>query len=255
MYSFENDFYSEKSQICPIKKRKMFTTQEDQILLNLVQKIGSKNWEKISKLMPGRSPKQCRDRYCNYLSEPIKKEAWNAEEDEVLLSLLMIIGPKWVEISKYLPGRSGSNVKNRWYKHLIKKYSFLNEEMNTLNFQRGNKKKIKNIHQEQLLVDQDIDQFLNADKSYNAQKSDDTQLISINDECKKEMNDGSVCHLSNLQNKSSENLIEFDEKKTGNEDCDKIIKDSLYKCCEDCDQSSRKYENVCMQYKISALLI
>jgi hypothetical protein len=31
-----------------------------------------------------------------------------------------VIGPKWVEISKYLVGRSGNDVKNRWHKHLAK---------------------------------------------------------------------------------------------------------------------------------------
>ena len=111
----------------------MFTTQEDQILLNLVQKIGSKNWEKISKLMPGRSPKQCRDRYCNYLSEPHKPGPWMPEEDDLLLHFLSLIGPKWVEISRYIPGRSGSNVKNRWYKHLIKNYSYQNGKIYILN--------------------------------------------------------------------------------------------------------------------------
>lgn len=59
--------------------------------------------------------------------EPQNNESWTNEEDEILLYFYSIIGPKWVEIAKKLPGRSGNNVKNRWYKHLCKKYSKKNE--------------------------------------------------------------------------------------------------------------------------------
>jgi hypothetical protein len=38
----------------------------------------------------------------------------------VLIAKFHQIGPKWVEIGKLLSGRSGNNVKNRWYKHLCK---------------------------------------------------------------------------------------------------------------------------------------
>ena len=39
--------------------------------------------------MPGRSAKQCRDRYVNYLLEPQKKEPWKDEEDEIISNRLM----------------------------------------------------------------------------------------------------------------------------------------------------------------------
>ena len=107
-------------QTSNIKVRRKFTPQEDERLKFLFFHIGSHNWTTISKYMPGRTPKQCRDRYCNYLSQPHKKEPWSPEEDKIILKMLSLIGPKWVEISKYIPGRSGSNVKNRWYKHLRK---------------------------------------------------------------------------------------------------------------------------------------
>lgn len=111
------------------KCRRKFTPQEDEHLLFLICSIGSCDWMKIAESMPGRSAKQCRDRYFNYLSEPQKKEPWIKEEDDKLLSLLSIIGPKWVEISKHLPGRSGNNVKNRWYKHLSKHFTYENGKL------------------------------------------------------------------------------------------------------------------------------
>jgi hypothetical protein len=70
--------------------------------------------------MPGRTARQCRDRYKNYLMESLVNAPWSPEEDAILLDRFQLLGPKWVEIGKLLHGRSGNNVKNRWYKHLKK---------------------------------------------------------------------------------------------------------------------------------------
>jgi hypothetical protein len=45
---------------------------------------------------------------------------WSPEEDSILIERYHLLGPKWVEIGKLLNGRSGNNVKNRWYKHILK---------------------------------------------------------------------------------------------------------------------------------------
>lgn len=116
-------FFQQNPQNATSKQRRKFTPLEDETLRRLVFEFGSYNWGKISELMPGRSAKQCRDRYCNYLSAPHSNYPWRPEEDEILLSLLPLLGPKWVEISRHIPGRSGNNTKNRWYKHLCKFYS------------------------------------------------------------------------------------------------------------------------------------
>jgi hypothetical protein len=70
--------------------------------------------------MPTRSARQCRDRYKNYLIDDLVTEAWAPQEDAVIVEKFHEIGPKWVEISKFLNGRSGNHVKNRWHKHLSK---------------------------------------------------------------------------------------------------------------------------------------
>lgn len=128
-------FFAPHQNVNTTKQRRKFTPLEDETLKRLVFEFGSYNWAKISDLMPGRSAKQCRDRYCNYLSAPHSNYPWTPEEDEVLLSLLPLVGPKWVEISRHIPGRSGNNTKNRWYKHLCKFYSLnkgvLNRKIDT----------------------------------------------------------------------------------------------------------------------------
>ena len=95
-----------------------FTPEEDAKLKKLVSEYGLKNWGEISKQMPNRTGRQCRDRYCNYLKSGLTSKEWTPEEDELVLKLVEVYGFHWVEISKKLKGRSGNNVKNRWHKFL-----------------------------------------------------------------------------------------------------------------------------------------
>lgn len=44
----------------------------------------------------------------------LQKEAWTEEEDMKLIQAHEKMGNKWAEISKMLPGRSESDIKNRW---------------------------------------------------------------------------------------------------------------------------------------------
>lgn len=61
-----------------------------------------------------RAGKQCRERWLNHLDDSISKDPWSTEEDLTLLTKQKIIGNKWSEIVKYLPGRTENMVKNRF---------------------------------------------------------------------------------------------------------------------------------------------
>ena len=78
--------------------------------------------------MTGRTPKQIHDRYVNYLREGLKSEPWTNQEDNILIELFKSFGPKWTKMMKYLPGRSGNDIKNRWHKHLMKKVECENKK-------------------------------------------------------------------------------------------------------------------------------
>jgi hypothetical protein len=82
--------------------------------------MGATSWEAVSKFMPTRTARQCRDRYKNYLVDNLVCDAWSPEEDALIVKKFHEIGPKWVEIAKLLNGRSGNHVKNRWHKHLLR---------------------------------------------------------------------------------------------------------------------------------------
>ena len=101
--------------------RKRFSKQEDKILKHAVDEQGLQNWDEIAQFLPGRTGRQCRDRYNNYLFKEISGKPWSPEEDEIIQQKYQIYGSHWVKISQFLEGRSGNNVKNRWYKYLSKK--------------------------------------------------------------------------------------------------------------------------------------
>ena len=110
------------------KIRKRFTKEEDEKIKKLVDVLGTECWTFISQFIKGRSPKQIRDRYSNYLMPGIFFGEWTKEEDELLAKLFSEHGSKWSFIQRHFPNRSANSIKNRWYYFLNKKHQIESDE-------------------------------------------------------------------------------------------------------------------------------
>ncbi|KAK1323704.1 Myb-related protein 3R-1 [Acorus calamus] len=103
-----------------------WSKEEDDIIIELVRRHGPKKWSTIAQALPGRIGKQCRERWHNHLNPAINKDAWTQEEELALVRAHRIIGNRWAELTKYLPGRNDNAIKNHWNSCVKKKLdSFL----------------------------------------------------------------------------------------------------------------------------------
>lgn len=124
------------------KSRMQFSKDEDKKIIFAVSYIGTRQWPMIAKFLKGRTAKQCRDRYMNYLKPGLSSFEWTQDEDNHLIELYSKFGPKWGSINKYFKNRNQLSLKNR--------FQFLQKNMDIINF-KENKQKGKYDFQQQNL--------------------------------------------------------------------------------------------------------
>ncbi|CAL0332061.1 unnamed protein product [Lupinus luteus] len=103
-------------------KKGPWTPEEDQILVEYIEKHGHGSWRALPKVAGlNRCGKSCRLRWTNYLRPDIKRGKFSDQEQQLIINLHAVLGNKWAAISGHLPGRTDNEIKNFWNTHLKKK--------------------------------------------------------------------------------------------------------------------------------------
>ncbi|KAG6528977.1 hypothetical protein ZIOFF_011169 [Zingiber officinale] len=125
LHSYRVELFVMGRQACCDKeglKRGPWTTEEDEKLIDYIQKHGQGNWRTLPKKAGlARCGKSCRLRWTNYLRPDIKRGRFSFEEEETIIHLHSMLGNKWSAIAARLPGRTDNEIKNYWNTHIRKR--------------------------------------------------------------------------------------------------------------------------------------
>ena len=94
------------------------SAEEDGIIIEHVKNNGPMRWADLAKRIPGKTGKQCRERWYNYLDPARRTGEWTETEYRLILEGLRLHGSKWVDISKTIAGRNDNAIKNLWNSNL-----------------------------------------------------------------------------------------------------------------------------------------
>ena len=173
-------------EISKIKNKKVWTEEEDNLLLKLAKQFQEKHWEEISKNFRNKTALQCFSRY-NVLDPSINKGKFTKEEDELLTKLYKENGPKWAEITKFFPHRTTDMIKNRFHSS-IKKLFFCQEivkkyrETKLLSLKKQRQQEAKQIEKEfHNEIEDDISLDLNNYKLF--EDNEDNFASSLDNQC------------------------------------------------------------------------
>lgn len=107
-------FDSTSGNISTYKHKKKWTPEEDKLLMDSIKANQCMNWSMVANNVPGRTGKQCRERWICKLNPEINQTPWSPEEDQLLFSLQREFGNNWSKMTHYIAGRSPIAIKNRF---------------------------------------------------------------------------------------------------------------------------------------------
>ncbi|XP_074333018.1 uncharacterized protein LOC141670875 [Apium graveolens] len=129
-------------------KRGLWSPEEDEKLMRHITSHGHGCWSAVPKLAGlQRCGKSCRLRWINYLRPDLKRGSFTEQEERTIIDVHRILGNRWAQIAKHLPGRTDNEVKNFWNSCIKKKLIAQGLDPNTHNLLslHQNHNHVKNI--------------------------------------------------------------------------------------------------------------
>lgn len=207
-----NDLIDNNNDEFKCSKRKLFTEEEDNLLKKAALTYQNVSWNDIAKFVPGRTPKQCRDRWVNYLQPSLKNSPFSEDEDRLLFFLVSIYGTHWSKMKSHFPTRSTNSIKNRWYwfnKRTTKKLTNLSNDL--IQMQNSS----KNDEKSNYLIDNNPKQMclINCKSLDNKDQKNSEVASIINDKCQGNLDSKLVNQNDNAKlSKPVNNNIIFDDE-------------------------------------------
>ncbi|CAL9188115.1 unnamed protein product [Musa hybrid cultivar] len=113
-------------------RRGLWSPEEDEKLIKYISTYGHGCWSSVPRLAGlQRCGKSCRLRWINYLRPDLKRGSFTPQEESLIIELHRMLGNRWSQIAKQLPGRTDNEVKNFWNSTIKKK--LVSQAMDNLN--------------------------------------------------------------------------------------------------------------------------
>tara|TARA_B100001094_G_scaffold100626_1_gene96787 strand:- start:1081 stop:2028 length:948 start_codon:yes stop_codon:yes gene_type:complete len=104
---------------------------EDDLLEEAVRKNGKCTWSQISDMVPGKTGKQCCDRWRVHLKGATGRNVWGKQDDAALEKAVHELGHNWTLVARAVTGKTNRQCRDRYKNYVdpsLNKSSYTKEE-------------------------------------------------------------------------------------------------------------------------------
>jgi hypothetical protein len=109
--------------------------EEDHLIVSRVQEHGAKLWRVIAAGLPGRTARQFRERWVNYLSPNVRDAEGTIDEENLLRAKVAEYGQLWSRLVRFFVGRTNVVLKNHYRKRMRRDHKREREKPKRMNLE------------------------------------------------------------------------------------------------------------------------